>query len=367
MSKKLFTPGQLGEYELKNKVVMAPMTRCRAVEENAPNDLMRKYYHQRSGAGLIITEGTSPSPNGLGYARIPGMFSEAQIAGWQSVTEAVQKEGAKMFIQLMHCGRVGHPLNLPAGAELLAPSAVAAAGKMYTDQQGEQNHPTPRAMTEQDIEEAQNEFVSSAQKAVFNAGFDGVELHAANGYLLNQFINPKSNVRTDKYGGSVENRCRFVLETARAVAEAIGKGKVGMRISPYVVMNDMGIYEGIEETYAYLSAELNKIGIVYLHIVDHASMGAHEVPTKVKNIIRKNFSGTIILSGGYDAERAEEDLKAAKGDLVAFGRPFISNPDLVYRMEHSLEMNDWDSNTFYTPSAEGYTDYPVSEEASTLV
>lgn len=362
MSKKLFSPFTLGDIELKNRVVMAPLTRSRAVENNAANELMTTYYKQRSGAGLIITEGTSPSPNGLGYPRIPGMFSDEQIEGWANVTSTVHEAGSKIFLQMMHTGRVSHPLNMIDGAEILAPSAIAADGKMYTDQQGEQPHPTPKAMTLQDIEDTINEHVSSAQKAIFNAHFDGVEIHTANGYLLNQFINPTTNKREDKYGGSIENRCRFVLEIAQQIVDAVGKDKVGIRVSPYVVMNDMGIYDEIDETYTYLAKELKKIGLVYVHIVDHGPMGAHAVSDKVKSLIRDNFGGNIILSGGYDAECAEKDLQANKGELVSFGRPFISNPDLVKRMKIGAELTDPNPNTFYTPGAEGYTDYPFMKE-----
>lgn len=342
---------------------MAPLTRSRATD-NIPNDLMKTYYSNRAGAGLIITEGTAPSPNGLGYPRIPGMFSSEQIDGWKAVTDAVHENDGKIFLQMMHTGRIGHPLNLIDGAEILAPSAIRADGKMYTDQEGEQDHPTPRAMNKQDIEEAINEHVSSAQKAVFNAGFDGIEIHAANGYLLNQFINPTSNQRTDEYGGSIENRVRFVLEVARAIVAEVGADKVGIRVSPYVVMNDLKVYDEIEATYKYLAGELKKIGLVYIHIVDHESMGAHEVPDSVKQIIRENFGGNIILSGGYDAERAEKDLQADKGELVAFGRPFIANPDLVERMKAGAELNEPNSDTFYTPGPKGYTDYPTMEKAN---
>jgi len=362
MSKKLFQPFTLGDIELKNRVVMAPLTRSRAIN-NVPNDLMKTYYSNRAGAGLIITEGTSPSPNGLGYPRIPGMFSSEQMDGWKMITDAVHEKDGKIFIQLMHTGRIGHPLNLIDGAEILAPSAIQADGKMHTDQEGEQPHPTPRAMTKQDIEEAINEHVSSAQKAIFNSGFDGVEIHAANGYLLNQFINPDSNQRTDEYGGSIENRVRFVLEVARAMVAEIGADKVGIRVSPYVVMNDLSVYDEITATYKYLASELKKIGLVYIHIVDHESMGAHEVPDSVKQTIRESFGGNIILSGGYNAERAEKDLQADKGELVAFGRAFIANPDLVKRMKTGTELNEPNQDTFYTPGAEGYTDYPTLEEA----
>jgi N-ethylmaleimide reductase len=221
----LFSEISLGPLMLQNRLVMCPLTRNRATG-NVPNELMAQYYAQRASAGLIITEGTSPSPNGLGYPRIPGAFSAAQIAGWKRITEAVHAGGAKMFLQLMHCGRIAHPLNLPAGARVLGPSAVAAAGEMFTDAEGLKPNALPQAMTEADIEAAIGEFAQAAKNALA-AGFDGIELHGANGYLLEQFIRPTSNLRTDRYGGAIENRARFVLEVADATIKAIGKQKVG--------------------------------------------------------------------------------------------------------------------------------------------
>lgn len=351
----LTSPMSLGPIELQNRVVMAPMTRSRAID-NIPNDLMAEYYGQRSGAGLIITEGTAPSANGLGYARIPGAYSEAQAAGWRKVADAVHAGGARIFIQLMHVGRIGHPLNLPEGGELVAPSAIAAAGEMYTDQEGPKPHPTPKAMTADDVEQAIEEFVA-ASRNVIAAGIDGVELHAANGYLIDQFINPRSNQRDDAWGGSAEARNRFAIEVARRTADAIGKERVGIRISPYGVFNDLTPFEGIDEQYLALAKALGELGIAYVHIVDHAAMGAPEVPESIKEGIRKAFGGAIILSGGYDAERAEADLAAKKGELVAFGRPFLANPDLVQRYVRGAALNEPNPDLFYTPGPEGYTDY----------
>lgn len=361
MSKKLFAPITMGGLQLKNKVVMAPMTRSRADNENNPTDIMATYYSQRANAGLIITEGTSPSPNGLGYPNIPGIFSDTQIAGWKKVTDAVHDENGLIFCQFMHTGRIAHEMNLPEGAEVLAPSAIKASGKMFTPE-GEKEHTSPRGMTKKDIEEAINEHVNAAQKAIFNAHFDGVEIHGANGYLINQFLNTASNTRSDEYGGNIENKARFALELTKAVVEAIGKDKVGIRLSPYVVMNDMEVYDEVVEMYSYLATELGKIGLLYIHIVDHSAMGAHEVPWKLKEAIRQNFGGNIILSGGYDAQRAESDLQDNKGEVVAFGRPFISNPDLVQRMKEGAELNDPDQSTFYSGGEEGYIDYPTLEE-----
>lgn len=355
---KLFTPAKVGSIELKNRVVMAPMTRCRAIG-NIPNQLQAEYYRQRSGAGLIITEGTSPSPNGLGYARIPGIFSQAQVEGWKKVTSAVHQAGGKIVVQFMHSGRISHPLNMPAGTQVLAPSAVKPAGQMWTDAQQMQDFPTPKAMTAEDLQTTKAEFVAAAKNAV-QAGFDGVELHGANGYLLEQFISPVSNVRTDSYGGSIENRCRFVLEVAASVAEAIGKDKTGIRLSPYGVASDMPHYPEIDATYNYLSNELNKIGIAYIHLVDHSAMGAPAVPAELKKAIRANFGNTLILSGGYEKERAEADIESGLADLVAFGRPFINNPDLVNRIKNNHTLSqELKMDLFYSADEKGFTDYPV--------
>jgi N-ethylmaleimide reductase len=318
-----------------------------------------EYYKQRAAsAGLIITEGTSPSPDGLGYARIPGIFSAAQVAGWKKVADAVHGTGTKIFMQLMHTGRVGHPNNLPPGANVIGPSAVVAAGEMYTDQEGMKAQPTPKAMTEADIKTAIGEFEQAAKNAVA-AGLEGVELHAANGYLLEQFIRPNSNIRTDAYGGSIENRARFVLDVVKATTSAIGKDKVGIRLSPFGVFNDMPLYPELEAEYAYLARALNATGLFYVHLVDHSAMGAPAVPQSIKETFRKEFKGVLILSGGYDAARAESDLEAGKADLIAVGRPLLANPDLVERWKTGAELNPPDMNTFYTPGAKGYTDYPV--------
>ena len=355
---KLFSSYQLGNITLSNRIVMAPMTRSRAIG-NIPNDLMAEYYGARAGAGLIITEGTSPSPNGLGYARIPGIYSDAQVAGWKKVTDVVHKNGGHIFVQVMHTGRITHPLNLPEGAEVVSASPIAAANTpMWTDQKGMKDLPAPREVATQDIPALVAEFVHSAKAAVA-AGFDGVELHSANGYLLEQFLNTASNQRTDQYGGSFENRNRFVLEVAAAVADAIGKEKTAIRLSPFGANGEMVSGKDTVEQYAALAKGLNDIGIVYIHVVDHSALGAPAVPDAVKEAIRKAYTGTIIISGGYDAEKAERDLEAGKGELVAFGRPFISNPDLVERLKTGAALEVPDHTTFYTPGEKGYTDYKV--------
>ncbi len=352
----LYSKTFLGPLALQNHLIMAPMTRSRATD-NIPNALMMEYYSQRSTAGLIITEGTSPSPNGLGYPRIPGIFSPAQVEGWKAITDAVHAKGAKIFGQLMHCGRIAHQLNLPAGARVLAPSAVAASGEMYTDAGGMKPHSVPKAMTGEDIKTTIAEFVQAAKNAV-TAGFDGIELHSANGYLLEQFIRPNTNQRIDDYGGNIENRARFVLEVVEAVVGAIGKDMVGIRLSPYGVFNDMPLYDKMETDYTYLAQQLNTRGLLYIHLVDHSHMGAPPVPDAMKATFRELFKRTLILSGGYDAERAESDLAAGKCDLIAVGRPFLANPDLVTRWETGAAVNAPDMDTFYTPGPKGYTDYP---------
>jgi len=357
MSGQLFSSYKLGRLTLKNRVVMAPLTRNRAID-NLPNELMATYYRQRAEAGLIITEGTSPSPNGLGYARIPGLFSPAQVQGWKQVTQGVHAEGAAIFVQLMHTGRVSQQINLPEGAKVLAPSAIKLSGEVYTDKAQMQPYSEPQAMSEAEIEATIGEYVQAARLAM-EAGFDGVEIHAANGYLIEQFINPSANQRSDRWGGSIENRLRFPLTIAKRTAEAIGADRVGMRVSPYGVFNDMGLYPEVDATYAELAKELQKLGLAYIHIVDHSSMGAPEVSPKVKASIREAFHGAVILSGGYDVARAEADLAEGKAQLVAFGRGFISNPKLVSRLKSGAALTPPDFETFYTPGAKGYTDYPL--------
>jgi N-ethylmaleimide reductase len=353
----LLSKTTLGPLTLQNHLVMCPLTRSRATG-NVPNDLMVQYYAQRASAGLIISEGTTPSPNGLGYPRIPGIFSAEQVAGWKKITDAVHAGGAKMFIQFMHTGRIGHPLNLPAGAKVMGPSAVAAKGEMFTDAEGLKPHPIPHAMTAADIKSTIAEFVQAAKNAMA-AGFDGVELHGANGYLLEQFIRPNSNTRTDNYGGSIENRARFALEVVAATIAAIGKDKVGIRLSPFGVFNDMPLYPEMEADYTYLAQKLNAAGLLYIHLVDHSSMGAPKVPDSMKATFRSVFKGALILSGGYNAARAESDLAAGKCDLVAVGKPFLANPDLVARWKAGAAVNAPDMATFYTPGPKGYTDYPA--------
>jgi N-ethylmaleimide reductase len=286
------------------------------------------------------------------------VFSPEQVEGWKLVTSAVHAQGAKIFIQLMHCGRVAHPLNLPAGARMLAPSAVKAVGEMWTDQQQMQPQPAPAAMTEAEIQQTLQEYVQAAKNAVA-AGFDGVELHAANGYLLEQFIRPNSNIRTDRYGGTIEGRARFVLEVADATIKAIGREKVGIRISPNSVFNSMTIYPETDAEYTYIARQLNERGLLYIHLVDHSALGATAPSAAIRTVLRNQSNCALILSGGYDFQRAEADVTSGNADLVAVGRPALANPDLRKRWETGAELNQPDMNTFYTPGPKGYTDYPT--------
>ncbi len=350
---KLLSPYQNNGLDLKNHLVMAPMTRCRAIG-NLPNDLMATYYAQRAGAGLIVTEGTSPTPDGLGYARIPGIFSQPQIDGWKATTKAVHAAGSKIFVQLMHTGRIGHQDNLPDGAELIGPSSIKAAGQIYTDTAGMQEHSAPVELTTARVKELIAGFVKAASNAV-EAGFDGIELHGANGYLFEQFLNPLVNTRTDEFGGRIKNRAAFTIEVAKKSAAEIGKEKVGLRFSPYSVAGDLPAYdaEEVHQTYTYLAKELDKIGIAYIHINTNANTAS-----KTLDAIRENFHGTIIQCNGLDAESGETILNSKSADLIAIGRAFISNPDLPVRFEKHAPLNAVDFTTAFSPGAEGYTDYP---------
>lgn len=350
----LFSPFAKGTLQLKNHLVMAPMTRSRAIG-NIPNELMATYYAQRSGAGLIITEGTSPSREGLGYPRIPGIYSDAQVAGWKKVTEAVHQNGSKIFLQLMHTGRIANVENLPNGLQPVAPSNIKAAGAIFTDTLGMQEHSVPVALTLDSITRVVADFVKASTNAVL-AGFDGVELHGANGYLLEQFLNPNVNNRTDQYGGNVENRSRLIVEIAKGIATAIGPDKVGIRFSPFSQLSDQAAYDTdeVQETYTHLSSELNKIGIAYLHISANP-----DIPGELYTAIRNEFKNTIIFCNGLTPETAEEMLQNNSADLVAFGRGFLANPDFVSRIEKNAPLNNVDFNTFYAPGEQGYTDYPT--------
>lgn len=351
--KTLLKPFEKQNIKLKNHMVMAPMTRTRAIG-NVPNELMAQYYGQRSGAGLIITEGTAPVPNALGYPNIPGIFSQEQIKGWKRITEEVHKDGAKIVLQLMHTGRMGNVDNLPENAVLVAPTDKTAAGDIYTTS-GMKPHSKPTALTLEGIDEAIEGFVTASRNAIA-AGFNGVELHGANGYLLEQFLNPNVNTRIDAYGGSVENRARFILELTKAVVDVIGKDRVGIRLSPFSNLGDLASYprDEVHQTYVYLVSELEKIGIAYVHIAVNA-----EIPEATFLAIREAFTRTIILCNGLTPETGEKALHDGFADLVAFGRPFLANPDFVTRIEKDAPLNEVDFGTLYGIDAKGYTDYPV--------
>ncbi len=355
MNKDLFDNFTLGKIELSSRIIMAPLTRCRAINHNLPNELMATYYGQRAGAGLIIAEGTSPSPNGLGYTNIPGMYTEEHAALWKASTNAVHEKGGKIFLQLMHTGRVAHSDNLPKNAVVLGPSAIPQPGEISTYNLGKQPYPTPKAMTKEEVKQTIAEFIRSAKLSI-EAGFDGVEIHCAHGYLPNQFINTASNQRTDEYGGSIENRCRFVLEIAQGMINEIGASKVGIRISPFSYADTEEDASIVQATYRYLTEELNKLGLVYVHL---SHMG-EPVPVKFelwKNI-REIFKGTLILCGDFTKETAQTALLKNQADLIAFGRDFIANPDLVLRFQHNWPLAERNRKGWYGTSSKGYTDYP---------
>ncbi len=355
---KLLTPYHKKALVLKNHLVMAPMTRSRALG-NLPNELMAEYYGQRSGAGLIITEGTAPTPEALGYPRIPGIFSAAQTEGWKRVTAAVHAGKGKIFVQLMHTGRIGHTDNLPDGAQLVCASPRKAAGQIFTDTAGPQDHSEPVTLTSEGIGEIIRGHVKAAKNAMA-AGFDGIELHGANGYLIEQFLNPHVNARTDQWGGSIRKRSALAVALAKGVAEAIGAEKVGIRFSPFSALGDLAAYDEQEthETYAYLAQRLEEIGIAYIHIGVNAP-----IPQKTFDAIRAAFSGTLILCNGLTPATGAAALEAGFADLVAFGRSFLANPDLDARIAEGAALNQPDYTTLYTPGAKGYTDYPVLAQA----
>lgn len=347
----LFQSTPAGALTLPNRIVMAPMTRSRAVENNAPNALHEQYYAQRASAGLILTEGVATSADGLGYARTPSIHTPAQIAAWRKVTGAVHAKGGRIAIQLMHVGRIAHPANKPEGARTVAPSAIAAKGAMWTDAAGMQPLVTPEALTADEIRATVAEFAQAVRNAR-EAGFDAVELHSANGYLPNQFLAPNSNQRTDEYGGSPQNRLRFVLEVFDAMAAAWEPGRIGVRISPAGTFNDIDDPDaGV--TYPLLAKELAARNAAFLHIVkpDSPRFTAWDE-------LRAAFPGTLILNTELTKEAGATLVASGEADLVSYGRPFISNPDLVERFQRDLPLAAPDPSTFYTPGPVGFTDYP---------
>jgi N-ethylmaleimide reductase len=352
----IFSQYQLGDLELSNRMVMAPMTRCRAIAENVPNPLAVTYYAQRASAGLIITEGSQVSPQGVGYVRTPGIYCAPQVAGWKNVTEAVHKAGGKIFLQLWHVGRISHP-DFFEGELPVAPSALPVEGDVHTPK-GKKKFVTPRALESDEIPGIVEQFKKGAQNAKA-AGFDGVEIHGANGYLLDQFLRDSSNRRTDAYGGSLENRARLGLEVAQAVVDVWGYDRVGYRISPHFTSYSMSDTNP-RQTYSYLADELNKIGIGYIHLVESIGgrMGAVAPDAKLAAIIHDIFEGTLILNGGYDSRSGNEAIEKGDADLVSFGVPFLANPDLPERFRKNAPLNQADVSTFYLGEEKGYTDYP---------
>lgn len=332
---------------------MAPMTRSRAIN-NIPNDIMAKYYAQRSGAGLIVAEGTSPLPEGLGYSRIPGIYSPEQVEGWKKVTEAVHANNGRIFLQLMHTGRVGHNDNVPNGLQIIGVSDIPAAGNIHTDNNGMQPYSTPVALTTEGVEKVIAGHVKAAQNAIA-AGFDGVELHGAHGYLLEQFLHPVVNNRTDAYGGSFEKRAKIIVDIVQQSVAAIGKEKVGIRFSPFGSSNDLAPYDKAEAqaTYTYLAQEMEKAGIAYIHL----SMNEFITPEALQ-AIRNAYTGTIIVCNGLTPETALTTLDNGIADLVAFGKPYLANPDFDQRIAVNGTLNELDFTTLFSPGEAGYTDYP---------
>jgi len=352
----LFSPLTLGELELPNRLVMAPLTRVRSGEEGVPGPLVAEHYRQRASLGLIVSEGTYPSPAGRSYPGQPGLVTEEQIAGWKKVTEAVHSEGGRMFAQIMHGGRVSHQ-DITGGHQVVGASAIAIEGEVRTPT-GKQQYPVPHALTTDELPVVIQEIVSASRNAI-EAGFDGVELHSANGYLLHEFLAPNSNVRTDSYGGSPENRARFVIETVNAVVAALGASRVGIRISPE--HNVQGIAEtdaaDVRATYEVLVDSIAPLNLAYLSILHHEPTGG------LVQDLRSRFDGTFMVNTGFGVITTRDEALAliagGHADAVVVGRPAIANPDLARRWKESLPLNEPDPSTFYGEGAKGYTDYPA--------
>ena len=349
---KLLETYTLGNLELPNRVLMAPMTRNRATD-TVPTDLMATYYEQRVSAGLIITEATQVTPLGQGYPNTPGIHSQAQIDGWKRITDAVHDAGGCIFLQLWHVGRISHP-SFHGGDLPVAPSAVRPEGQTFTADGSMEPFVTPRALETDEIAEVVAQFRQGAQNAKA-AGFDGVEVHGANGYLLDQFLQTGTNKRTDRYGGSAENRSRLLLEVTEAVLEVWDAGRVGVRLSPGGSFNDMSD-ENPQETFRHVAGALNDYDLAYVHGVEQ-DLGE----TSASELLCDAYSGTLIMAGGYDRDSGEEALQAGRADLIAYARLFLANPDLPERFAQDAPLNDWDQETFYGGGAKGYTDYPTLE------
>lgn len=352
----LFSPLDLRGLQLPNRIVMSPMTRSRAGDGDVPNEMNAEYYTQRASAGLIVTEGVQVSAEGKGYCRTPGIYTDAQVAGWKLVTNSVHAAGGRIFLQLWHVGRVSHPLN-NGGVRAVAPSAIQAEGQMFTVEEGMQPFAVPHALTTEEVEGVVKEHghAAACSKA---AGFDGVEFHAGQGYLPMQFLSPNANQRDDKYGGSAANRVRFVVEALEAAVDVFGPERVGMRIAPGFTFNDVFDDDPVE-TYTTLLQAIKPLNIAYIHTVNPPPPMSHNVPDNVAALVRDNYDGVLIRNGGYDLEKAEAALKSGDADLIAFGKLFLANPDLPERFKQGAVLNTWDMDTFYTPGPKGYTDYPA--------
>ena len=358
----LFSPLTLGPLTLPNRLVMAPLTRSRAEDGDVPSNLAATYYTQRATAGLIISEATQISAQGKGYPKTPGIFTQDQIAGWREVTDSVHAAGGRIFLQMWHVGRISHPLTQANGELPVAPSAIKPSGKILTDS-GEQEFVTPRALETAELPGIVRQYADGAANAKA-AGFDGVEVHAANGYLLDQFLRDGTNQRTDAYGGSLENRARLPLEVTAAVMEVWGADRVGVRVSPYSGFGDIRDSDPVT-TFTYFAQQLREMGAVYLHVIEpvHAGhmMSAPESATQpIVPLLREAFGGTLMVNGGYDKETGMAAIESGTADLIAFGVPFIVNPDLVRRYQIDAPLNTPAAqSTFYGGGAEGYTDYPA--------
>ncbi len=349
MTKDLFQPLRLGDLTLPNRIAMAPMTRSRADDDGVQPDIAATYYGQRAGAGLIISEGIYPSAMGKGYVRTPGLHTAAQVAAWSKVTKAVHDNGGRIFAQLMHTGRVAVPDFLPGGVLPVAPSAIRADGQAYTDR-GLTPMVTPRALETAEVADVIDEYRHATQRAL-DAGFDGVELHAASGYLPEQFLSSRTNQRTDGYGGSIVNRARFVVETLAAMASVAGSGRVGIKISPEMNFNDVSD-DTPQETYSHLVEQIAPMNLAYLHV---ALFGTS---TDYHGLLRPLFRGAYLAGGGFTGDSAEATLAQGRADAIVFGAAFISNPDLPKRLAEGLPLTAPDKATFYTPGPKGYVDYP---------
>lgn len=357
-SLKIFQPGRVGDIEISNRVVMAPLTRSRADEAAGDipgSDINIEYYRQRSAAGLIVTEGTQVSAVGKGYMATPGIYSDAQVAGWKKITEAVHDAGGKIVAQIWHVGRISHP-ELTGGVQPIAPSPIKAEAVAYTHN-GKFDVPVPHALSIEEITSVVAEFRRAAANAV-RAGFDGVEVHGANGYLIDQFLRDGANKRSDEYGGSPENRCRFALEIIDAAIAEIGAGRVGIRLSPVTPFNDLAD-SAPQIVFGHLIEELNKRGIAYIHCIEGATGGSRDVPGFDFTWARANFKGAYIANNGYDRDLAIGAIESGDADAVAFGRLALANPDLVQRLKINAPFNTPNPDTFYTPGPVGYIDYPA--------